>query len=824
MPMWHHPNHGLAAAQPRSTAAAAVYRRAVPSCAWKPTQGRTLLGRASIVQSTAAPSAGSATASSCSRTYAASGYAQQGRLGVLLRTCPACVTAAAVPPSRDSSSSSSNPHGEAAADGDDADYADLAEDDNIILLGSADEEDDDYDSYDSAAAAVQRPAGQVVSSAMSEDEFRAAMAAARQQVLSGSSGSEEEDGWEQADDDDDEMRRSGEDFWSTEKERVYLVGVAYKQQYQQQQQQQQRRQQQQQQQSLFGSSSGGLGMTASSYSPWAAPAAAADAGDGSSSSRSSKRQPQVSYNVHESLDELGRLAETAGLQVVGSNYQALEAPNNSTYIGSGKVAEVARAVTALKADTVIFDDELSPGQLRNLEKAFSGGREGAQVAVADRTALILDIFSQRARTREGKLQVELAQTEYQLPRLTRMWSHLDRVAGGGQVKGTGEKQIEIDKRLLRDKAAALRRELQAVRTHRAAHRTRRQDAPIPVVALVGYTNAGKSTLLNTMTDAGVLAEDKLFATLDPTTRKVRLPGGNLEVLFSDTVGFIQKLPTQLVAAFRATLEEIASASVVLHVLDVSADNAPAQCAAVLQVLEELGVQDLPLVTAWNKIDACPDPAAVAALAASRADTVAISGATGEGLQALMAAVAGKLAESMVEMEVLLPYSAGALLDELHKMGKVSSTAYTEQGTRLAARVPLCLVGKLQPYCCTADGSSTAGSTIGSVTDDGDNGQLETLSEDEIFTDYIVDNASLEGVAEDGYWDGTGSEQQQQDAGDRSYVPRSAGSRAGKRAEQRRRQQHGSSLAQHQLPPDWQDLIMSGSAAGSGTSSPVTSTL
>ncbi|KAF6258260.1 hypothetical protein COO60DRAFT_1701428 [Scenedesmus sp. NREL 46B-D3] len=792
--MWHHSTSGLATAQPqpRSTAAA-LHQRAVPSRTWKPNQACMDRGSAEIIHS-ASPAAGAATSrSTCNSSCfgypcAAPQHVRQRPSVVLQRARGIFVAAAAaVPPHTDgpvNSSSGSRTKDGAAAESDD--YADLAEDDNIIMLGSADEDDDDLGSsggfpgtLSSGAAAAQHPMSQVVSSAMSEDDFRAAMAAARQQALSGSS-SEDDDGWDQLEaEEGDGSRRSGEDFWSTEKERVYLVGVAYKQQYQQQQQQQQRRQQQQQQQrqSLFGSSSGSsgsgaVGMQASSYSPWAVPAAGV-AGDGSSggsssSSSSSKRQ-QVTYNVHESLDELGRLAETAGLQVVGSNYQALEAPNNSTYIGSGKVAEVARAVTALKADTVIFDDELSPGQLRNLEKALSGGTEGGQVAVADRTALILDIFSQRARTREGKLQVELAQTEYQLPRLTRMWSHLDRVAGGGQVKGTGEKQIEIDKRLLRDKAAALRRELQAVRTHRAAHRSRRQDAPIPVVALVGYTNAGKSTLLNTMTDAGVLAEDKLFATLDPTTRKVRLPGGNLEVLFSDTVGFIQKLPTQLVAAFRATLEEIASASVVLHVLDVSADNAPAQCAA---VLEDLGVQDLPLVTAWNKIDACPDPAAVRALAASRADTVAISGATGEGLQQLMAAVAGKLAESMVEMEVLLPYSAGALLDDVHKMGK-----------------------------------------------------LEMLSEDELLTDYFAGDASLEGVAEDGNWDGIGGEQQQQlDGSDESYVPRSSGSRAGKRAEQRRRQQQSSSLAQHQLPPDWQERVMSGSDASSGVGSPVTSTL
>ncbi|GIL55331.1 hypothetical protein Vafri_10883 [Volvox africanus] len=265
-------------------------------------------------------------------------------------------------------------------------------------------------------------------------------------------------------------------------------------------------------------------------------------------------QRRYSYDVHESVEELGRLAETAGLRVMGSTFQILEAPNMSTYIGSGKVAEVGRAVAALDVETVIFDDELSPGQLRNLERqlaASAGGGEGS-VRVCDRTALILDIFSQRAQTREGQLQVELAQTEYQLPRLTKMWTHLDRVGGGGQVKGAGEKQIEIDKRLLRDRAAALRRELEAVRTHRRQYRDKRSATPIPVIGICGYTNAGKSTLLNTLTNAGVLAEDQLFATLDPTTRRLRLKG-NKEILMSDTVGFIQKLPTELVAAFRCAV-------------------------------------------------------------------------------------------------------------------------------------------------------------------------------------------------------------------------------------------------------------------------------
>eukprot|EP00884_Botryococcus_braunii_P005091 jgi/Botrbrau1/14583/Bobra.0312s0008.2 len=261
------------------------------------------------------------------------------------------------------------------------------------------------------------------------------------------------------------------------------------------------------------------------------------------------KQRGMGYTISESLHELGRLADTAGLHVVGQTYQQLETPSPRTYIGSGKVEEVVGAVAETGAETLIFDDELTPGQLRNLERAL-----GDRVRICDRTALILDIFSQRAATREGQLQVELAQCEYQLPRLTRMWTHLERQAGG-RVKGMGEKQIEVDKRLLRTRIAALRRNLEEVRRNRQLSRDRRAQGQLPVIALVGYTNAGKSTLLNLLTGAGVLAEDKLFATLDPTTRRVLLPGGK-EVLFTDTVGFIQKLPTQLVAAFRATLEGV----------------------------------------------------------------------------------------------------------------------------------------------------------------------------------------------------------------------------------------------------------------------------
>eukprot|EP01025_Chloroclados_australasicus_P045059 TRINITY_DN4914_c0_g3_i2.p1 TRINITY_DN4914_c0_g3~~TRINITY_DN4914_c0_g3_i2.p1 ORF type:complete len:478 (-),score=64.69 TRINITY_DN4914_c0_g3_i2:53-1465(-) len=289
------------------------------------------------------------------------------------------------------------------------------------------------------------------------------------------------------------------------------------------------------------------------------------------------------YSLSESLAELSRLADTAGLLVVGQTYQQLDAPENSMYIGQGKVKEINQAILMHNVDTIIFDDELSPRQLKNLSEKF-----GKNVRVCDRTALILDIFSQRAYSKEGKLQVELAQSEYQLPRLTRMWTHLERQAGG-RVKGMGEKQIEVDKRLLRKRMDQLRNELKHVMTHRNQHSQRRAKMGTSIVALVGYTNAGKSTLLNKLTNADVLAEDKLFATLDPTTRKVVLPTGKT-VLMSDTVGFIQKLPTQLIAAFRATLAEIENANLLLHVVDISHPNSSKQILAVNSVLDDLKVE------------------------------------------------------------------------------------------------------------------------------------------------------------------------------------------------------------------------------------------
>ena len=308
--------------------------------------------------------------------------------------------------------------------------------------------------------------------------------------------------------------------------------------------------------------------------------------------------------VGESLDELARLAETAGLEVVGKTEQQLVHPDSATYIGSGKLAEVKESIGALKADVVLFDDELKPRHQRELEKAFGDG-----VMVLDRTALILDIFALHAHTREGMLQVELAQLEYRLPRLTRMWTHLARqtggraggASGGVGLRGPGETQLEVDRQEIGRRISVIKRDLESVRAHRSRHRAKRRQTELQVIAIVGYTNSGKSTLLNQLSDADVLSADMLFATLYPTTRRVAMPGGR-EVLFTDTVGFIQKLPPDIVAAFRATLEEIAEADLLLHVVDATHPNAAAQMESVADILAELEIDHLPQVVALNKVD------------------------------------------------------------------------------------------------------------------------------------------------------------------------------------------------------------------------------
>ena len=300
----------------------------------------------------------------------------------------------------------------------------------------------------------------------------------------------------------------------------------------------------------------------------------------------------------ESLSELAELARTAGARVVGRTTQRLDHPAVATYIGSGKVEEVKAAAAELEANVVIFDDELAPSQQRNLEMALG-------TKVIDRTALILDIFATRAHTREGRLQVALAQMQYLLPRLAGQWSHLERMEGAIGTRGPGETQIETDRRLINSRISRFKRELEDVRTQRALYRRRRQRNGIPVIALVGYTNAGKSTLMRALSGADVLAENKLFATLDPVTRRLRLATGEV-VLLTDTVGFIQKLPTDLVAAFRATLEELAEADLLLHVIDISHPNAFEQTQAVDATLADLGVVERPRLLALNKVDLLKD--------------------------------------------------------------------------------------------------------------------------------------------------------------------------------------------------------------------------
>ncbi len=406
-------------------------------------------------------------------------------------------------------------------------------------------------------------------------------------------------------------------------------------------------------------------------------------------------------SIQDSLDELALLADTAGLDVVGQAYQRLDHPNSQTYIGPGKVEEVRMLAEETLAEVILFDEELSPRHLRELEKIF-----GDKIRILDRTALILDIFAQHAATREGALQVELAQYEYRLPRLTRAWTHLARQAGGGGgrsggvggvgLRGPGETQLEVDRRDIHRRISHLKAELERVRVHRQQHRSRRKQSRIPIIALVGYTNAGKSTLLNQLSEADVYVADQLFATLDPTTRRVQLPGGNL-ALFTDTVGFIQKLPTQLVAAFRATLEEISEADLLLHVIDVTHANAWAQSQAVLQVLEEISAGELPIITVLNKIDLLGDPEAARQALAEFPSSAAISALSGEGITEMLRIVNEYLYEKYIPITVRLPHQEGGLIAAFHNQGQVERIEQNNQGVLLQGRLPGRLMAQFQPY-------------------------------------------------------------------------------------------------------------------------------
>jgi GTP-binding protein HflX len=406
------------------------------------------------------------------------------------------------------------------------------------------------------------------------------------------------------------------------------------------------------------------------------------------------------FSVEDSLDELAQLAQTAGVEVKGRITQRLSQIAPATFIGSGKVEEIKEQLPALDATMVIFDDELSPRHQRELEEAF-----GDEIQVLDRSALILDIFAQHARTREGSLQVELAQYEYRLPRLTRQWSHLARQAGGGSarggaggvgLRGPGETQLEVDRREIGRKIAQLKKELEAVRAHRERHRAQRERAGIPTVALVGYTNAGKSTLINALTDSDVYVANKLFATLDPTTRRVELPSGRV-VLLSDTVGFIQKLPVTLVAAFRATLEEVVEADALLHVVDVSHPRAWHHVEVVEDTLADLDAVHIPKVLALNKIDLGEHCEPIDYEVLGYESMVRISAQYGTGLDDLLAAIGRALADTLITTSLMIPYTHGDVLSMIHDRGVVLTEHHEEHGVRVVARVSPRLAGQLSGF-------------------------------------------------------------------------------------------------------------------------------
>ena len=395
------------------------------------------------------------------------------------------------------------------------------------------------------------------------------------------------------------------------------------------------------------------------------------------------------WDLHDSLDELRELAKSAGAEVVDTVTQKLSKPTAPYYIGRGKAELIKESCQDQQVTSVIFDDELSPAQGRNLENLFAR-------KVLDRTQLILDIFAQRARSREGRLQIELAQLQYLLPRLTRMWDHLSRQTGGIGTRGPGETQLEVDRRRVQERIARLERELESVRKTRAIQRQGRKRHQWPVAAVVGYTNAGKSTLLNLLTGADVVAEDKLFATLDPTTRSFVLPNKQ-RVLLTDTVGFLRKLPHTLIESFKATLEEVSEADLLIHIVDLSHPRVDEQMEAVDRVTKELDAYGKQTLIVFNKIDKLANREGVDSYLKRFSGSVAISARTGEGVNQLVQALEGALSSWRLRSRFRIPANESALIAEIHRVGHVLELRYEENDALIVAHVPPDLAQKLDRY-------------------------------------------------------------------------------------------------------------------------------